>query len=90
MTEREDFDLQGSSAAQRSGEKRAESGQNLGRREPAQVSHFQLRPSLRDGQNLRSTVLYAPSDFFQLIENAGSQVYYRNERRKAAAQTCTL
>jgi hypothetical protein len=50
MTERKDFDLQGGSAAQGSGEKCTEGRQNRGWREPAQVSHFQLHPSLRDAQ----------------------------------------
>jgi hypothetical protein len=53
MTEREDFDLQRGSAAQASGEKCAEGRQNRGRREPAQVSHFRLHPSLRDAKALR-------------------------------------
>jgi hypothetical protein len=51
MTESEDLDLQSGSAAQGSGEKHAESRPNRGWREPAQVSHFQLHPSLRDTQS---------------------------------------
>jgi hypothetical protein len=53
MTERKDFDLQGGSAAQGSGEKCTEGRQNRGWGEPAQVSHFQLHPSLRDAQTWR-------------------------------------
>jgi hypothetical protein len=57
MTKSEDFDLQGGSAAQGSGEKCAEGRQNRSWREPAQVSNFQLHPNLLDAQV--STLLYA-------------------------------
>ena len=58
MTESEDFDLQGGSAAQGSGEKCAEGRQNRDWREPAQASHFQLHPSLRDAQRFDYAVSF--------------------------------
>jgi len=50
MAESKNLDLHADSAAQGGGEKRPEGRQNRGWREPAQVSHFQLHPSLRDAQ----------------------------------------
>ncbi len=69
LTEREDFDLQSGSAAQGSGEKHAEGKQNRGSREPAQFSHFQLHPSLRDAQLLCSVRLLSVTVSSSLVSN---------------------